>query len=70
MTTKNRVNIVLYLLLLSVYMYTYLGMLWELETLKLKIMDSFLFASYFILWKCHNYLTSLLIIFEITFKRR
>lgn len=49
MTTKNRVNIVLYLLLLSVYMYTYLGMLWKLETLKLKIMDSFLFASYFIL---------------------
>lgn len=36
MMTKNRVNIVLYLLLLSVYMYTYLGMLWELETLKLK----------------------------------
>lgn len=41
MTTKNRVNIVLYLLLLSVYMYTYLGMLWKLETLKLKIMIVF-----------------------------
>ena len=67
MMTKNRVNVVLYLLLLSVFMYTYLGMLWELETFKLKIMDRFLYAAYIILWKCHNYLTSLLIIFEITF---